>query len=370
MEIAHVVAARTSVSLLEIAAAAMLICACASPRATPRATTTEPSMAVADAAAPAASEQQQALVHELWTERRGAAESQAFCLGPGDVLEITVGRLQEMQGLRVRVSPAGTITLPMVGEIPAAGRTEMEVRDAIARRLGETVLRDPRVTLFVANQTSQQVSVTGAVARPGLIGLSRENRTVSDMLSEAGGLDQHSGGTVIFYPARGGDTCGAGGATPPVRVGAVPGGPGGIEIDLNGQWTPPTENPLNLPVIGGDAIVVNRGRFMVDGWVQNPGAYDITPGMTAFGGVTAAGGAMYPADLTQVVVWRTEVGGTKKRIDLDVSAIQEGRARDVTLQAGDVVQVPVSAAKIVPYSGYWILTNVVRVGAGLTLSGL
>lgn len=366
MHIAHVVVARGSIALLGIAAAGMLTCACARPRATPA----EPAMVVSDAAPSAASPEQQARVHELWSERRGAAESQAFCLGPGDVVEVTVGRLTEMQGLRARVSPAGTITLPMIGEISAAGRTEMELRDAIAQRLGETVLRDPRVTLFVANHTSQQVSVTGAVARPGLIGLSRENRTVSDMLSEAGGLDQHSGGTVIFYPARGADTCGAGSDPPPLRGGAVPGGPGGIEIDLNGQWSPPAENPLNLPVIGGDAIVVNRGRFMVDGWVQNPGAYDITPGMTAFGGVTAAGGALYPADLTQVIVWRTELGGTKKRLDLDVAAIQEGRARDVTLQAGDVVQVPVSAVKIVPYSGYWILTNVVRVGAGLTLTGL
>ncbi len=365
MQIAQIVVARASAALL-IGAAGLLTCACARPRPT----TTDPAMLVDNAAPSATATAQQERVRQLWDERRGAAESQAFCLGPGDVVEVTVGRLPEIQALHARVSPAGTITLPMVGEIAAAGRTEMELREAITQRLGQTVLRDPRVTLFVANHSSQQVSVTGAVARPGLIGLSRENRTVSDLLSEAGGLDQHAGGTVLFYPARGGDTCASGTDAPALRAGAVPGGAGGIEIDLNGQWTPPAENPLNLPVIGGDAIVVNRGRFMVDGWVQTPGAYDITPGMTAFGGLTAAGGVMYPADLTQVVVWRTEPGGTKKRLDVDVAAIQEGRARDLTLQAGDVVQVPADAAKLVPYSGYWILTNVVRVGAGLTLTGL
>jgi hypothetical protein len=41
----------------------------------------------------------------------------------------------------------------------------------------------------------------------------------------------------------------------------------------------------------------------------------------------------------------------------------------VTLRAGDVVNVPASAAKMVPYSGFWVLTNVVRVGAGLSLTG-
>jgi hypothetical protein len=79
---------------------------------------------------------------------------------------------------------------------------------------------------------------------------------------------------------------------------------------------------------------------------------------------------MYPADLASIVVWRTQPGGTKKRVDVDVAAIQAGTARDLTLQAGDVIEVPASSAKLVPYSGYWILTNVVRVGAGLTLTGL
>jgi hypothetical protein len=103
--------------------------------------------------------------------------------------------------------------------------------------------------------------------------------------------------------------------------------------------------------------------------VTTPGGYDLTPGTTAMGGLTAAGGAMYPADLGKIVIWRTEPGGTKKRIELDVAAVRSGAARDLTLQAGDVISVPASTAKMVPYSGYWFLTNVVRVGAGLSLTG-
>jgi polysaccharide biosynthesis/export protein len=322
------------------------------------------SQGVVSQSQPAAS--QDTRVHSLWSERSAVAES-AFCLGPGDLLEVSVPRVDEMQGLRARISPAGTITLPHVGAIPAAGLTEAELRERVKQRLGQTLLRDPQVSLFVAETVSQQVSVTGAVARPGLFGLSRQNRTVADLLSEAGGMNEHGGGKVQFYPASG-SGCSAGARPAPAVAGTAAAGQP-IEIDLNRGWQPPSENPLNLPVVGGDAIVVNSGRYFVDGWVHTPGGYDISPGTTALGGLTAAGGAMYPADLHSIAVWRTEPGGTKKQIDVDVDAVRRGAAQDLTLQAGDVVSVPASTAKMVPYSGYWFLTNVVRVGAGLSFTG-
>lgn len=324
-----------------------------------------------DAEVPRAAVQaQRERIHALWAERSPGGVPPDVCLGPGDLLEITVLRWDEMQNFRARVAPDGAIALPVVGRVPVAGLTEEQLRDRLTQRLGATVMREPHVSIFIAERASQQVSVTGAVARPGLFGLSRQNRTVQDLLSEAGGLNHDSGGTVLFYPADGSVCPGADGrerqrtvhAGPPKNV--VP-----IEIDLNEQYEPPTENPMHLPVVGGDAVVVNRGRFLVDGWVRTPGAYDLTPGMTAFGGLTAAGGAMYPADLENVVVWRTEPGGTKRQIAVDVGAIQSGATRDVTIQAGDVIVVPASSIKLVPYSGYWVLTNVVRVGAGLSLTG-
>jgi len=304
-------------------------------------------------------------VHALWAARSAAAES-AFCLGPGDLLEVTVPRVDEIQGLHARISPGGTITLPHLGTIQAAGLTEDQLGDRIKQRLGQTLLRDPQVSLFVTEHVSQQVSVTGAVARPGLVGLTRQTRTIADLLSEAGGTNEHAGGTVQFYPAAG-RACSTASRSLPIAPGTAAAGTP-IEIDLNRQWQPPNENPLNLPVIGGDALVVNVGRYYVDGWVKTPGAYDISPGTTAMGGLTAAGGAMYPADLHGIVVWRTEPGGTKKRIDVDVDSVRKGKTQDLTLQAGDVVSVPASTAKMVPYSGYWFLTNVVRVGAGLSFT--
>lgn len=315
------------------------------------------------AAPPAIGLSDDSIVQAIWRERTSGGVRTEPCLGPGDLLEISVFRWPDIQGLRTRVSPAGTISLPLLGTMRAAGLTESQLRDQIASGLKQNVMRDPQVSVFVAEYVSQQVSVTGAVARPGLIGLSRDHRTVADMISEAGGFNEHAGGRVSLYPAKGSSCDGT-----VRRPGVTPvGNIEPLEIDINEQYASAAANPLLLPVVGGDAIIVNRGKFSVDGWVNTPGAFDIAPGMTALGGISAAGGAVFAGDLSNVAVWRVQRGGTKKKIEVNMDEVQNGQGKDVTLQAGDVVQVPASPVKIVPYSAYWVLTTVVRVGASFPM---
>jgi polysaccharide export outer membrane protein len=304
-----------------------------------------------------------AVITALWRERTSGGVRTEPCLGPGDLLEISVFRWPDIQGFRTRVSPAGMISLPLLGNMRAAGLTESQLRDQIADGLKRSIMRDPQVSVFVAEYVSQQVSVTGAVARPGLFGLSRDHRTVSDMISEAGGFDEHAGGRIQLIPAKGGGCDGTVNRPGVQRVANVE----PIEIDINEQYANAQSNPLLLPVVGGDQITVNRGRFSVDGWVDKPGAYDIAPGLTAMGGISAAGGAVFAGDMSRVEVWRAQRGGTKKKIEVDMSAVTNGDGKDVTLQAGDVVHVPASPVKIVPYSAYWVLTTVVRVGASFPI---
>jgi polysaccharide export outer membrane protein len=323
-----------------------------------------------DPAAPP--EEQIARIGELWTQRTDGGVPSDFCLGTGDLLEINVFHWEEMRGIRTRVSSTGMINLPLIGDIKATGLTEKELRESIEARLRQNIMRNPQVSVFVAEYASQQVSVTGAVSRPGLIPLTRENRTISHMISEAGGLSDQAGGRILFYPANTSGRCDDGpGARKPRQPQVASARPGRdilpIEIDVNEQYEPANQNPLLLPAVGGDNLVINRGRFLVDGWVAEPGAFDITPGMTAFGGLSAAGGAEFAADLSKVVVWRTERGGRKKRIDVNLNDVAGGGQKDVTLQAGDVVKVPVSPLRLVPYSMFWLVTNVFRIGAGLSL---
>ena len=305
----------------------------------------------------------ESIVQALWRERTAGGVRTEPCLGPGDLLEISVFRWADLQNYRTRVSPAGTISLPLLGSMRVAGLTETELRDKIADGLKHNVMRDPQVSVFVAEYVSQQVSVTGAVARPGLIGLSRDNRTVADLISEAGGFTEHAGGRIQLFPAKG-SKCDGTVARPGITQVAMveP-----IEFDINEQYSSADANPLTLPVVGGDSITVNRGKFSVDGWVTTPGAYDIAPGMTALGGISAAGGAVFAGDTSNVVVWRPQRGGTKKKIEVDMSKVTNGEGKDVTLQAGDVVQVPASPVKVVPWAAYWVLTTVVRVGASVPI---
>jgi protein involved in polysaccharide export with SLBB domain len=100
-------------------------------------------------------------------------------------------------------------------------------------------------------------------------------------------------------------------------------------------------------------IVPAAGEVMVKGWVQNTGAFKITPGMTVLGAVTAAGGEMFSSDAVILRAGST-AGAGKIEIPVNLSAIQKGTAPDVPVQGGDVVIVKKSVAGAVPYAAYTV----------------
>src|SRR5207253_2617222 len=202
---------------------------------------------------------------EVYRQRTGPGGSD-YCLGPGDLLSVNVFAWDAMKDQQVRVSSTGSITLPMLGDIPAAGKTEIELREEIEQRLRNGYMRDPHVTVFVQRFQSQQVSVTGAVARPGLYSLSRDSRTMYDLLSQAGGLTEQAGGRVLFSPSAEASRCNGAAHAPAPRPAPVvqqasaktpdAGGLAPIEFELDAPVAPGRPNPLTIPVAGGDSIVV------------------------------------------------------------------------------------------------------------------
>ena len=80
---------------------------------------------------------------------RTAERVRDYCVGPDDVLKIDVFGWSALSGLSVRVSPAGMVNLPVLGNVPAGGRTEAELRADIERRLRDGYMRDPHVTVLV-----------------------------------------------------------------------------------------------------------------------------------------------------------------------------------------------------------------------------
>ena len=302
---------------------------------------------------------------------RTAGPTTDYCLGPDDVLRIDVFGWPALSTLDVRVSPAGVVNLPILGDVPAGGRTEAELRADIERRLRNGYMRDPHVKLLVERFLSQRVSVTGAVMRPGLYSLTRDRRTVHDVLSQAGGLSEQSGGVVEFSPSG---RSGCGQAPPSPRSGAAllaaaarpaDAAAAPIRFAIGDNVPAGGVDPLSTPMWPGDSLVVTRSRFLVDGWVANPGLYDGKGDTTALDAESIAGGALFPADLHHVQIVRAQDDGSKKVITVDLADVGRGDATDVRLVEGDVVRFPASPIRMVPYSVYWILKNVFPVGAGL-----
>lgn len=108
-----------------------------------------------------------------------------YRLLPGDKLNIDVHEDKSLsQSLQIR--PDGKITLPLVGDLPAAGRTPMELRVAIAKAL-KAYIADPTVTVIVQQTAPQLVYVMGEVAKPGPQEVSGP-LTVMQALATAGGF--------------------------------------------------------------------------------------------------------------------------------------------------------------------------------------
>lgn len=104
----------------------------------------------------------------------------------GDKLRIEVHKDPQMSQ-SVQIRPDGKITLPLVGDIDATGRTPIELRDFITRELTEYIAR-PVVTVIVVEATAPVAYVVGEVAHPGAVTLQDENLTVLQAIAMAGGL--------------------------------------------------------------------------------------------------------------------------------------------------------------------------------------
>jgi polysaccharide biosynthesis/export protein len=108
-----------------------------------------------------------------------------YRLGPGDKLRVEVYREAQLsQSLQVR--PDGKITLPLVGDFLAAGKTPIELRDTLATSLKEYVT-NPVVTVIVVEATAAQVYVIGEVTNPGTL-VMQGPMTVLQALAQVGGL--------------------------------------------------------------------------------------------------------------------------------------------------------------------------------------
>jgi polysaccharide biosynthesis/export protein len=108
-----------------------------------------------------------------------------YRVGPEDVLEISVWHEDALKK-EALVRPDGGISYPLVGEVQAAGKTVLEIREEIAQRL-EKFIPDAAVSVTIVKVGSQRIYVIGKVNKPGEFPVGRYV-DVLQALSMAGGL--------------------------------------------------------------------------------------------------------------------------------------------------------------------------------------
>jgi polysaccharide export outer membrane protein len=109
-----------------------------------------------------------------------------YTIGVPDGLQITVWKNPDLS-TDATVRPDGTITMPLIGDVKAAGRTPSELKAEIAQRL-QTFIRDEGavVTIAVTSVASYRFTVSGNVNTPGVFG-SQNYVTVAEAIALAGG---------------------------------------------------------------------------------------------------------------------------------------------------------------------------------------
>lgn len=237
----------------------------------------------------------------------GAAD---VLLGAGDVLKISVYGNNDL-ALETRVSEAGEITFPLIGNVALGGLSVSAAEKKIGGLLESgNFLRKAQVNIIVTSIQSQQVSVVGQVNRPGRYPIEGK-RSVMDLLAMAGGIGAEGGDTVSLIRKRGGKS-----SKEVIDV---------IDMVRNADLN------RDFDVAGNDIIYVERApRFYIYGEVQRPGAFRLERNMTVLQALSVGGGLTLRGTERGMRVKRRDANGTMQVITAK---------HDDLLQVDDVVYV-------------------------------
>ncbi len=231
-------------------------------------------------------------------------------LGAGDALKISVFGNPDLS-LETKISEAGSITFPLIGDVSIGGLSTAEAEKKISGMLtGGGFLHKAEVNIMVTELQSQQVSVLGQVLHPGRYPVAGK-RSVTDMLAMAGGVGPEGGDTATVVRTRNGKTT--------------------KQIVNLVQMIQLADMKSNVDLVNGDVIFVDRApKFYIYGEVQHPGGYKLEHNMTVVQALSIGGG-LTPRG--------TERGIRIKRRDAKGNLVEISADHDETLQADDVVYV-------------------------------
>jgi len=251
------------------------------------------------------------------------SSSQPIAIGAGDLLNIAVFDTPELTG-PVRVTEGGDAALPLIGMVHLGGLSPIEAQQLIRQRLMDgDFVKDPQVTVLIAEYATQGVTVMGEVMKPGIYPVIG-HKQLHDVVSLASGLTPAAGQVATITHRRNPDQ--------PVVVRLK---------DASGSLS--SQNVFLEP---GDTITVLRaGIVFVLGDVVKPGGFVMDKeSVTVVEALALAQGPARTASLNGAKLLRKTADGLQQT-PLRLKSILSGKSEDVVVQAGDVVYVPSSALK-------------------------
>jgi len=224
----------------------------------------------------------------------------SYILGIGDVIDVAVlgGGDYNTRG---RVGSDGAVLLPLLGAVPASGRSPGQLADEVRAALQKGgYFPNPLVRIDVITVASRFATVLGYVTNPGLIPLDRDYR-LSEIIARVGG--RGSGGADFATLSREG--------SPPVRYTFA-------ELATADR----EKDPLVVP---GDKIYVPASEtevFYLSGQVKAPGAYPMSPNMTVRQALARGGGVGDNGNEKGAKIIRK--GVPLKAVKLDETIVESG----------------------------------------------
>jgi len=252
-----------------------------------------------------------------------------YYLGAGDVLELTVFQVEELN-TKVRVNGKGEIILPLLGKLSVKDQSVSDVEEVIRAKLEADFLQNPQVSLFIEEYRSQQITVMGAVESPDVYSV-RQARSIFEMLSLAGGLTEAASDKIRVKTSQ---------LNP--ETGEV------VDHDLIlsvEKLLEGSEHASLLRLSAGDSIFVpDAGVIFVEGAVKKPGSYVMEGETTVLKAIAVAGGVPWSGKEGNVQVIR-DIAGEAHAIEVNLHNVRSQKGDDIVLSDGDIVMVSHSATK-------------------------
>ncbi|MDQ6891333.1 MAG: polysaccharide biosynthesis/export family protein [Acidobacteriota bacterium] len=245
-----------------------------------------------------------------------------YPIGPKDLIEVRVLEIPDLNVDR-RVSDAGNIALPLLGDFAVGGLTPGQARLKLETLLKQKYVNRANVSIIVKESASKPVSVVGAVRAPGSLNISGR-WTLLQAISAVGGITENAGKKI--YVLRRADN----------------GLSDMLEVDTEELFR--NSNPMwNIPIVPGDVVNVaprRTIRIFCLGEFKSPGSLEFSSDdrVSLLSVVAKAGGLTDRASF-KIRIKRKAADGKDTEIIVNYGRVLSGKDRDPILEANDVIVV-------------------------------